>query len=52
MFTAVLGYTLPVEDPSPRVYLELDYASGDKKPGGNVGTFNALPERPFVSWPH
>ena len=42
MFTAVLGYTLPVARLSPHVYLELDYASGDDKPGGNVGTFNQL----------
>jgi hypothetical protein len=42
MFTAVLGYTLPVRSWSPRVYLEFDYASGDKKPGGGVGTFNQL----------
>jgi Alginate export len=42
MFTAVLGYTLPVKDLSPRAYLEFDYASGDKKPGGSVGTFNQL----------
>jgi hypothetical protein len=42
MFTAVLGYSLPVKDLSPRAYLEFDYASGDKKPGGNVGTFNQL----------
>jgi Alginate export len=41
-FTAILGYTLPVKDLSPRVYLEFDYGSGDKKPGGNVGTFNQL----------
>ena len=27
---------------SPRVYLEFDYASGDKSPGGSVGTFNQL----------
>jgi Alginate export len=42
MFTAVLGYSLPVKDLSPRVNLEFDYASGDQKPGGNVGTFNQL----------
>jgi hypothetical protein len=42
MFTAVLGYTLPVPRLSPRVYLEFDYASGDTGPGGNVGTFNQL----------
>jgi Alginate export len=54
MFTAVLGYTLPFKELStfitssgistlsPRVYLEFDYASGDQKRGGNVGTFNQL----------
>ena len=42
MFTAVLGYTFPVKDLSPRAYFEFDYASGDKKPGGGVGTFNQL----------
>jgi hypothetical protein len=42
MFTGVLGYTLPVKDLSPRAYLEFDYASGDQKRGGNVGTFNQL----------
>ncbi len=42
MFTSVLGYTLPVKDFTPRVYFEFDYASGDKKPGGGVGTFNQL----------
>ncbi|HEX9454242.1 MAG TPA: alginate export family protein, partial [Candidatus Binatia bacterium] len=42
MFTSVLGYTLPVKDFTPRVYFEFDYASGDKKPGGSVGTFNQL----------
>jgi Alginate export len=41
-FTAILGYTLPVKEWSPRVYLEFDYGSGDNKPGGNVGTFNEL----------
>jgi len=42
MFTAVLGYTLPVPRLTPRLYVEFDYASGDKKPGGDVGTFNQL----------
>ena len=42
MYTVVLGYTLPVVRLSPRVYVEFDYASGDDKPGGNVGTFNQL----------
>jgi hypothetical protein len=42
MFTTVLGYTLPVPRLTPRVYVAFDYASGDKKPGGDVGTFNQL----------
>ncbi|HEX9348184.1 MAG TPA: alginate export family protein [Gemmatimonadales bacterium] len=42
MFTTVLGYTLPVARLSPRVYVEFDYASGDDRPGGDVGTFNQL----------
>ena len=42
MLTTVLGYTLPIEHLLPRVYLEFDYASGDKRPGGSVGTFNPL----------
>jgi hypothetical protein len=42
MLTTVLGYTLPIPSLSPRVYLEFDYASGDKRPGGGVGTFNQL----------
>jgi Alginate export len=42
MAAAILGYTFPVKDLSPRVYLEFDYGSGDNKPGGNVGTFNQL----------
>ena len=42
MFTTVLGYTLPVPRLSPRVYVEFDHASGDDRPGGDVGTFNQL----------
>src|SRR6267378_1364725 len=42
MFTTVLGYTLPVARLSPRVYVEFDYASGDDRPSGDVGTFNQL----------
>jgi hypothetical protein len=42
MGTAVLGYALPVPRFSPRVYLEVDYASGDERRGGSVGTFNLL----------
>jgi hypothetical protein len=42
MLTTVLGYALPIPQLSPRVYLEFDYASGDQRPGGTVGTFNQL----------
>jgi len=42
MFTTVLGYTLPIQRLSPRVYLEFDYASGDDRRGGDVQTFNQL----------
>jgi Alginate export len=42
MFTAVLGYTLPIPGLPARIYAEFDYASGDGKPGGDVGTFNQL----------
>src|SRR5256884_1720723 len=37
MLTTVLGYTLPITRLSPRAYLEFDYASGDDRPGGDVG---------------
>ena len=42
MLTTVVGYILPVPRMSPRVYAEFDYASGDRKRGGEVGTFNPL----------
>jgi Alginate export len=42
MTTGVVGYTLPVARLSPRVYVEFDYASGDDRRGGDVGTFNQL----------
>src|SRR3989442_598964 len=42
MTTGVLGYTLPVASLSPRVYVEFDYASGDDRPGRDVGTCNQL----------
>ncbi len=41
MFTAILGYTLPITSLSPRVYLEFDYASGGR-PGGDIHTYNQL----------
>src|SRR5581483_5332910 len=36
------GYTLPIEELTPRLYFEFDYASGDNRAGGSVGTFNQL----------
>jgi hypothetical protein len=42
MATAILGYTLQVAGVSPRVHVDVDYASGDGKRGGNIGTFNQL----------
>ena len=42
MVTAVLGYTLPIQQLAPRVYLGFDYASGDGSPGGSVNTYNQL----------
>lgn len=42
MFTAILGYSPPITTLSPRVFIEFDYASGDEKAGGDVGTFNQL----------
>src|SRR2546425_1338542 len=42
MFTTVLGYTVPIPQLSPRVYLEFDYASGDDRRGGDIGTFSQL----------
>ena len=42
MLTTNLGYTLTAPGLSPRVYVEFDYASGDGRPGGSVGTFNQL----------
>jgi Alginate export len=41
MVTANVGYALPLPVPS-RVYLNFDYASGDGRAGGDVGTFNQL----------
>jgi Alginate export len=42
MFTTVLRYTPQIPRLAPRVYLEFDYASGDGKPGGSVGTYDQL----------
>jgi hypothetical protein len=42
MLTGILGYTAAAVQLSPRIYAEFDYASGDTKKGGRVGTFNQL----------
>jgi hypothetical protein len=42
MTTVVIGWTLPVPRLTPRVYFEFDWASGDGKRGGDVGTYNQL----------
>jgi hypothetical protein len=41
MLTAVVGYT-PRVPWLARVYIEFDYASGDRRPGGTVNTYNQL----------
>jgi len=41
MLGSEAGWTLSRRG-APRVYVGLDYASGDKKSGGSVGTFNQL----------
>lgn len=42
MVAAELGYTLTSDKMSPRIWLGLDYATGDNKAGGDVETFNQL----------
>jgi hypothetical protein len=42
MLTTVLGYRPPIANLSSRIYFEFDYASGDSRRGGDVGTFNQL----------
>lgn len=42
MVTAQVGYALPAPSLAPRVYVNLDYASGDDRAGGDVQTFNQL----------
>lgn len=46
MFTAQVGYTFRRARRTPRVYGNLDYASGDAAPGGDVGTFSQLNPQP------
>lgn len=42
MGTAVLGWTIPRLPLSPRIYAQVDYASGDRRQGGDTGTFFQL----------
>jgi len=42
MFASQVGYTLAKAPASPRFFLGFDYASGDRRPGGDVETFNQL----------
>ena len=46
MFTAQLGYTFRGTRRTPRVYVNVDYASGDPAPGADVGTFSQLNPQP------
>ncbi len=42
MCTGQLGYNLADFTTAPRLFINLDYASGDKSTGGDVQTFNQL----------
>ncbi len=46
MFAAQIGYTFRRAPRAPRLYVNLDYASGDAAPGGAVGTFSQLNPQP------
>ena len=46
MFAAQIGYTFRRAPRAPRLYVNLDYASGDAAPGGAVETFNQLNPQP------
>lgn len=46
MFAGQAGYTFRRQKRTPRVYVNVDYASGDASPGGNVGTFSQLNPQP------
>jgi hypothetical protein len=46
MFAAQVGYTFRRAPRAPRLYVSLDYASGDAAPGGPVGTFSQLNPQP------
>lgn len=42
MLASQAGYTFADAPATPRVFLGFDYASGDRRPGGDVQTFNQL----------
>jgi len=46
MFAGGIGYSFRRARGAPRVYINLDYASGDAAPGGEVGTFSQLNPQP------
>ena len=46
MFAGAIGYSFRRARGAPRVYINLDYASGDAAPGGEVGTFSQLNPQP------
>ena len=46
MFAGGIGYSFRQAWGAPRVYINLDYASGDAAPGGEVGTFSQLNPQP------
>ena len=46
MFAGQAGYTLRHLRLTPRLYANVDYASGDGSAGGNVGTFSQLNPQP------
>lgn len=46
MFAGQAGYVFRQVKRSPRAYVNVDYASGDPSPGGNVGTFSQLNPQP------
>src|SRR5438552_16588323 len=46
MFAGAIGYSFRRARGAPRVYINLDCASGDAAPGGEVGTFSQLHPQP------
>jgi hypothetical protein len=46
MFAGQVGHTFRRARGAPRIYVNVDYASGDASPGGDVGTFSQLNPQP------